>query len=335
MTGRHGPRPYRVPAPATGEHVVWPADFGTRFTVFCDVEEDFDWRRPLSRSARSTAAMAAFPQAHDRFVAAGVGLACMVDHPVASDPAATQMLCRAVEDGRSTIGAQLHPWVNPPFEEAVTPANSFAGNLPRALEAAKLDALTDAIAAATGRRPVAYRAGRYGIGPDSLALLASRGYSVDCSMRPGYDYSAEGGPDFTAIGNAAFMRDGVLELPFTTLFTGRWRRLGAAAHRRLGRVPHGRGVFARAGWLNRVSLTPEDMPIDEVLEAVAVAVGEGLALLSFSFHSPSLQPGNTPFVRDAADLARFWRWWDRMFAEMARRGVAYASLDTVVAAALR
>jgi len=70
-------------------------------------------------------------------------------------------------------------------------------------------------------------------------------------------------------------------------------------------------------------------------EAIAVAIGEGARLLNFSFHSPSLVPGNTPYVRDASDLARFWSWWDRVLAELDRRGVRSASLNEVIAAAAR
>lgn len=313
--------------------VRWPASFGTRFTVFCDVEEEFDWRAPLDRAERSTRAMAAFPDAHRRFADLGIGLACMVDHPIASDRASTDILSRVLEDGCSSIGTQLHPWVNPPHREAVTPANSYAGNLPRDLEAAKLDALTAAITAAFGRPPLAYRAGRYGIGPHTVPLLAERGYRLDSSVRAHYDYSADGGPDFTAVGSAAFRTGGLVELPLTTVFTGLLRRRGAPLHRALGRVPHGRGLFARGGLLNRVALTPEDMPLDEALAAVEVAVGEGSRLLTFSFHSPSLAPGNTPYVRDAADLARFHAWWRAMADRLARLDVTYASLDAIIAAA--
>jgi hypothetical protein len=84
--------------------------------------------------------------------------------------------------------------------------------------------------------------------------------------------------------------------------------------------------------LSRVSLTPEDMPLPDALEAVRVAVGEGLRVLNFAFHSPSLEPGHTPYVRDAADLAAFWRWWDEVLALLARLGVGNASLAEVLAA---
>ena len=171
--------------------IDWPVDFGTRFVVFVDVEEEFDWDRPLSRDNRSVEAIAALPGAHARFAAAGVPLALMVDHPVATDARAVDLVGPLLTGG-SAVGAQLHPWVNPPFDEALTLRNSFAGNLPRNLEAAKLDALTDAIAAAFGVRPTAYRAGRYGIGRATFDLLAERGYRLDSSMRPGFDYVARG-----------------------------------------------------------------------------------------------------------------------------------------------
>ena len=55
----------------------------------------------------------------------------VIDYPVATQP---ERLRAAAGDlgtsGRCTIGAHLHPWVNPPFNEAVTAANSFTCNLP-------------------------------------------------------------------------------------------------------------------------------------------------------------------------------------------------------------
>lgn len=322
-----------MPPPSAEALVAWPAAFGTRFTVFCDVEEEFDWRAPLDRAQRSTRAMTAFPEAHRRFADLGVGLACMVDHPIAMDRASVELLSRVLEDGRSSIGTQLHPWVNPPHREAVTPVNSYAGNLPRDLEAAKLDALTGAITAAFGRAPCAYRAGRYGIGPNTFSLLAERGYRLDTSVRAAYDYSRDGGPDFSAVGSDAFRVGELIELPLTTVFTGGLRGQGRRLYPMLGRVPRGRGVFARAGLLNRVALTPEDMPEDEALAAVDVAIGEGARLISFSFHSPSLAPGNTPYVRDTADLARFHHWWQAIGARLSRLSVTYASVDEIIAAA--
>jgi hypothetical protein len=325
-------RAYRMPRPSHSQAVNWPDAFGTRFTVFVDVEEEFDWRAPVDRANRATTAMRAFPAAHRRFVDHGIALACMIDHPIATNPAAVEILEQVIADGRSEIGTQLHPWVNPPFDETVTPVTSYAGNLAAALEAAKIDALTSAVRTAFGRPPRAYRAGRYGVGPRTIALLAERGYRIDSSIRSGYDYSADGGPDFTAIDSNAFHIGSLVELPLTTVFTGHLHKHGAGLYAALGRIPKARGAFARCGLLSRIALTPEDMPIAAAIEAIDVALGDGIRLLTFSFHSPSLAPGHTPYVRTMADLTRFQCWWDQMVRHLARRGVANASLDDIIVA---
>lgn len=313
--------------------IRWPASFGNRFIVFVDVEEEFDWSASLDPRRRTVAAMRAMPAAHARFASCGVGLACMVDHPVASDPAAVDILRGIAADRRSSIGAQLHAWVTPPYAPP-RPGDSYAGNLPPALEAAKLDALTGLLRETFGAQPLAYRAGRYGIGPATASLLAARGYRIDASIRSRYDYRADLGPDFTAIGSAAYHMGSVIEVPLTTIFTGRLRRIGATMYPWLGRVRHARGLSARSGLLQRIALTPEDMPIADALEAVRIAIGEEeQRLLSFSFHSPSLEPGHTPYVRDAADLARFWAWWDRMFECLHRLNVTPVGVDALIAAA--
>ncbi|WP_204350823.1 hypothetical protein, partial [Klebsiella pneumoniae] len=88
-----------------------------RFTIFVDTEEEFDWGAPLSSEADGTRHMAALPPVHARFAAAGVPLTYLVDYPIATSPLAVDVLREVLKDGRSAIGTQLHPWVNPPHLE--------------------------------------------------------------------------------------------------------------------------------------------------------------------------------------------------------------------------
>lgn len=336
QAGLHGPSVgadgiYRPLPPSPAERIVWPDAMGLRFALFVDVEEEFDWSRPLARANRSTGAMRALPAGHRVFTDAGLQPVYLVDHPVATDPASIDILAPLVAEGSAAIGAQLHPWVTPPFDEVVTPQNSFVGNLPVALEAAKIDTLGDAIEAAFGARPISFRAGRYGLGRNTLRLLEARGYALDSSMRSLYDYSGEGGPDYSQLDVGPFWcgpRRSMIELPLSSTFTGPLRGAGRA----LWREPYN-GVLSRARLLGRVGLTPEDMPVADALEAIRVMAGDGVRLLSFSFHSPSLEPGHTPYVRDAADLVRFYRWWDAVFALLAKLGAAPIGLDGIIASA--
>jgi hypothetical protein len=217
----------------------------------------------------------------------------------------------------------------------VTGHNSFTGNLPAALQRAKLQILTDAIEAAFGRRPTVYRAGRYGVGKDTARLLVEAGYKVDVSVRALFGYQREGGPVFERVRPAPYwVGDGeLLEVPLSAAFTGRLRGAGASLYPATARSATLRGLLARTGLLGRVALTPEDMPLAVVREAVDLLLDDGAKLLSFSFHSPSVEPGHTPYVRNAAELAAFHAWWDGMFDHLARRGVEPTSVDDVLAAA--
>ena len=325
-----GSPPFR---PSPGASFLWPDDFGRRFALYVDTEEEFDWTAPLSRDNRRVTAAAALPEAARRLCGLGASATYLVDHPIATDPSAIACLREVQTIPGSAIGTQLHPWVNPPFDEEVTGYNSFVGNLPPALEAAKLDVLTDAIARAFGEAPRTYRAGRYGVGPNTMRLLAERGYRIDTSIRARYDYSGEGGPDFRPVGNAAFDAGlGVLALPFSTVFTGAARRFGPRLHAAAAHFPKGQGVLSRTGLLSRVSLTPEGMPVRDALEAVRAALGDGERVLSFAFHSPSLVPGHTPYVCDASDLARFWAWWDAVLGLLAKSSVRCATQRDLVSA---
>ena len=69
------------------------------------------------------------------------------------------------------------------------------------------------------------------------------------------------------------------------------------------------------------------MPLGEALDAVGRLLDDGVRLFSISFHSPSVEPGHTPYVRSAADLGEFHAWWDGMFDFFAREGIAPASIE--------
>ena len=322
-------------APGPGGYLSMPEDFGRRFMVFSDTEEEFDWTKPPRRDQRSTTHVKSLPEAHRRFAGYGAHPVYLVDHPIATDPAAVELFRGLQEAGECTIGSHLHPWVTPPYEEEVNRINSFSGNLPSELERAKLECLTDTIEQAFGRRPIIYRAGRYGIGRNSARHLADLGYKADCSVRAAYDYSDEKGPDFTAMKPPPYRVGELLELPLSVAYLGAARRLGHALFPLSGKVPYLRGALSRARLLNRVPLTPEGAPLDEALEAVDRLLDDGLQILSISFHSPSVEAGHTPFVRDEADLRDFWAWWDGVFNLLARRGVTAASVDELLAAAER
>src|SRR5882757_4861910 len=103
-------------------------------TVVVDTEEEFDWSAPFDSRARSVRNIAELPLSQQIFDSYDLIPTYVIDHPVATTPAARDVLRRIADDRRCEIGAHLHPWVSPPYEGDIDAFHSYPGNLPAALE---------------------------------------------------------------------------------------------------------------------------------------------------------------------------------------------------------
>jgi hypothetical protein len=321
--------------PAPADFVRFQSGFGTRFIVTVDTEEEFDWTQPIARGGHTVHSVARLAKFQEFCEGQGVCPVYLVDYPIATSPAAGDILRGAIAAGKAEVGVQLHPWVSPPHDEEVTERNSFAGNLPAELEREKFRRLKAAIEANFNATPLIYRAGRYGVGPNTAAILAEGGIAIDTSVRSRFDYSSGGGPNFREHPLVPYWLDRskrLIELPLTTVYWGLLRQLGPWLYPMMWRVPKLRGAMARIGLLERIPLTPEGVTVEEALRGIDIALDEGLPVLVFSFHSPSLAPGFTPYVRSEDELDAFYDWWRQIFAYLARREVRPATVDQLVKA---
>ena len=308
-------------------HTPTPADPAAPpvLLVLVDAEEAFDWGKPFSRSATDVAAMRHQTAAMRLFARYGVRPTYLLDHPVAAQEEGRAPLREFLADGACDIGAQLHPWVSPPFVETVNARNSFAGNLPLAVEYEKLRRLVGTIGEAFGTPPRLYRAGRYGVGPRTAEVLLDLGFEADSSTMPRWDFSRQGGPDFSAAPVRPYWLDTgrrLLEIPNAAALVGRlarpagggapalFRRAFHPAAERLG-LPAG---LARLGLLERIKLTPEGTSPAEAKRLLRHLRAGGQDVFVLTYHSTSLQPGNTPYVRSDGDLGRFLRWLEEVLA---------------------
>lgn len=330
-------RPITEPPPP-GHAAAFAPGFGTRSLLTVDTEEEFDWSGPFTRDRHGLTHLAGIPRFQEFCEGLGVVPVYLIDWPVATSAHAIEVIGSAVKAGRAEVGIQLHPWVNPPFEEEVNPHNSYAGNLPPALERAKFLALRDAIAENFGTPPLLYRAGRYGLGPATAGLLREAGVPVDSSVRANFDYRAGHGPDYSRHPLNPYWVDDdrkVLELPLTSVYWGMLRRQGGLLHPLLSRIPLANGALSRLGLLEKIALTPEGVTAEEALRGIDMALDDRLPLLVLSFHSPSLAVGHTPYVREPAELERLYDWLERIYAYLALRNVAPTTVAEIVAAAQR
>ena len=162
--------------------------------VSLDTEED-NWHR--SRDGVTAENIRELPRQARFFERLGVRPTYFTTYQVTIDPCGADVMREVGDRGRAEIGAHLHPWNTPPLDEALSPHNSMVKNLPARLQRAKLERLTAALAEAFGQAPTAFRAGRYGIGVDTIPALVACGYRVDSSVSPTVDLrSTDDGPTF-------------------------------------------------------------------------------------------------------------------------------------------
>ena len=313
-------------------------DDTTRFVLTVDTEEEFDWNKPLRREGHGMEHVPRLAKFQQFCENEGVVPIYLVDWPIASSALAAEILREPLAAGRAEIGVQLHPWVNPPFAEEVNEHNSFAGNLQHDLEEEKFARLRDQIERAFEMAPQIYRAGRYGLGPNTAKILSDNGIAIDTSVRAMFDYSSGGGPNFRRHPLSPYWVDAerrLLELPLTSVFWGMLRRQGDFIYPRLWRTPSLRGVLSKLGLLERIPLTPEGVSVEEAIRGIDMALDDGLPMLVFSFHSPSLHPGHTPYVKSERDLDELYDWWRRVFAYLELRKVRASSVSDILQSVVR
>lgn len=306
--------------------ITLPEEMPPQLVVVIDTEEEFDWSAEPDARANQVSAMAYIDRVQDIFNEYGVRPCYVIDYPVASQATGYALLKQFSEKGQCEIGAHLHPWVNPPQEEVLSRPNTYPGNLPESLERRKLEILRDTIKENLGVSPVAYKAGRYGFGPNTTGILQALGFNIDLSVCPPLDSRGDGGPDYRRFDAHPFWFGGaerpILELPCTGGFIG-WASAAAiplyeaALKFRQFKAP---GILSRLAAVDRLMLSPEGFSSAEHIKLSRALYNQGLRTFTWSFHSPSVVPGNTAYVQNDTQLREFLdsfrRFFDFFFNEL-------------------
>jgi hypothetical protein len=295
--------------PSFHRHCDFPAEASPCLIVVVDTEEAFDWSAPLDRANRAVGHMASIHRVQDIFDSLGVVPCYLVSYPIVSQVVGFRPLQALLASGRAIVGAHLNPWVTPPHLERTDRVNSYPGNLPPELEAAKLAMLATQIERALGIRPTLYRAGRHGKGPNTEAILEEQGFEIDFSPAPPMDYRGDGGPDYRHHSARPFIfgqSRRLLCLPTTGTFVGGLSGFGPVLHPLIEHAALARlrpvAIASRLRLIERLRLSPEGFTLAEMMRLTRALLARGQRTFVLSFHSPSVEPGNTPYVRNDADL---------------------------------
>jgi hypothetical protein len=275
---------------------------GLLFTV--DAEEEFDWSDFTPDLHR-----AGDPQGLARLSAIcvnhGVKPLHFVTYPLITDPAFAHWFGAEAQSGRADLGLHLHQWASPPLGGFSGEYFSWQMNLPLSVHRQKLEAMAGAFERAFGFRARAHRAGRYGIAPECYEDLARIGVTHDFSPGPAFDYSARGGPDFSALPNDPFTVETAAGSVFVTPVCGALAIRGGRTF--LSQKRQGLQRQVRAWKLPRALTAPfrlscEKARFEELVALTHHLAREGVLVLTFSLHSTTLTPGANAYGPDKAAI---------------------------------
>jgi hypothetical protein len=237
---------------------------------------------------------------------------------------------RALE-GDHELGTHLHGEYAEPgaFEPEATAV--FQRDYAPDVERAKLVYLTDLFARAFDRKPASFRAGRFGIGAESIGILEDLGYTVESSVTPFVDWSDKAPglsfvgapsqpyhPDARSPGRRGTSR--ILEVPVTI------------RPRAMQRVPIV-GKLVEARWLRPTHGTAASLVAvarDEIADARARRP-RAPVVLNAMFHNVEIIAGASPYAANDADARAILARLDALLAFAEKESIAVVGLGDLPA----
>ena len=289
-------------------------------TVSVDTEED-NWRP--ARNGITVENIRELPRLDAFLRQFGVRATYFTTYQVVICPWASEILQEVQASGHAEIGAHLHPWNTPPIEEEFTPRHTMLKNLSGDLQFAKLSTLTEAMLRTFGNRPMAFRAGRYALGPETVTALIDSGYRIDSSVTPFFSWEEiDDGPCFIGapldayrLGRGGDVRvpcpnGSLIEFPISCGYSRRPFEFWSAVHEFITLPPlrplRLAGIAYRTRLLRRIFLSPETHPTVNLLILSRQLIDRGHRYLHLCWHSPSMRAGLSEFTATAGDVERLY-----------------------------
>jgi len=296
--------------------------------IYCiisiDTEEEKEWGKDYHRHDACTVEnIKHLHGLHVVFRKYGVKATYLITYPVAVDDEAVAILKSFRDEGLAEIGAHLHPWCTPPYEEEITAANTFTHNLPVDLQSSKFTTLTNLITERFGKKPTSFRAGRYGFDEKFIPLLEKLDYRVDTSVvpfrlaqrefEPNFGYLSSLHPYYLNHGNKMQAgKSSILEVPLTVGFT---RPVARLIEKNFVYFPD-IGIRKALRLLlqtDLVWLRPSYSTLEQMIGLSNTQIEKKQPILNMMFHSNELMPGGSKYNKTTGDVASYIDKLDKYF----------------------
>jgi peptidoglycan/xylan/chitin deacetylase (PgdA/CDA1 family) len=277
--------------------------------VGIDTEGDNQWDA-AARADQRFENLYALPRLHALFARHAIRPTYVVTYPVVKDERSAEVLRGLKAGGDCEIGAHHHAWETPPCSAEDVARHPYA--------------LTDAIAAAIGDRPVSYRSGRFGFSAAHVYALERQGYQVESSVAPLFYEAHKQGPDFVEapltpyyLAYDSATRPGtsnVLEIPVSAAMNRRMPKRLQHLYARAPRPYTTKRILRKLGIAHVRWLRPSYSSFEDMVGLARDLARRGEPVLNLLFHSSEAIVGGSPYNRTREELGAFLGRLERFFA---------------------
>jgi len=203
-----------------------------KFIITIDTEGDNQWDHGRELTVENIKYVPRFQDLCEKY---GIRPTYLVTSEVCEDAYAKEIFSNYLFKNKAEIGAHLHSWTTPPFEDKEgyrfnDPNHAFATELPENILSEKIKNITSQIESSFGIRPLSFRSGRFGFNETLARVLSDNAYLVDSSVTPYANWSHHkgipGGPGGSDFLNSEpypykydFIKSSITEIPVTILPT--------------------------------------------------------------------------------------------------------------------
>jgi hypothetical protein len=292
-------------------------------SIDCECDKGPGWRtrKPLAFSGITQGIGARLQPLFRRF---GVKPTYLLSPETMRDTASLETLAAVAKEAE--LGTHLHGEFAEPVAFEPDSTSIFQCHYSREMEQQKLRSLTDLFHSAFGHRPRSFRAGRFGIGPNSLGLLQELGYAVDSSVTPHKDWTQAGAPEASFLQAPTQPYWPVLDDPQRATPTGTLLEVPVTI--RPSTIPF------IAGWIEPRWLRPTRGSTARLIklaqDEIADAAPRGRpVVLNCMFHNVEIMPHTSPYAKNEAEADAILGRLEGLLAWADREGIRSLALGDV------
>ena len=314
-----------------------------KFYITIDTEED-NWSH-YSASRNTINNISKIPILQNIFDKYGAIPTYLVNWPVAVDKNASSIFKNLLKKGKCEIGTHCHPWNTPPIPKTINSNSLMLSNLSHDLIYNKISRLHSLTVDRMETHPACFRSGRWAFSSNVAKVINELGYKIDTSISPFIDWSDIKGPNFSQLNNDIykfspaniFKKDdngSILEVPATVGYFQKnvklchnFRKIILKSSLRHLKLI---GILEKLRILNFRWLSPELSTSRDMIRLTKALIRSGQTFLNFSFHSTSLYPGSSPFVKDELQLQIFLNRIDKFLQFASNNSMHFLPLSAAL-----